>query len=160
MLTVATTLLNYYAVVSFDQHFSLPPSFPLLTSCRGSEERCRRSEALVGSISGGCFGRPALCILGQATKRGHICCVLVWKRSVCVHNLLLTYTTSQCRLSPSDFVNDEVLRTVEGFRENVKANLWHGVTICEISNDASLSVCACSVRAIHCLCVDILLAQL
>lgn len=63
--------------------------------------------------------------------------------------------------SPLLTVNDEVLYTLKGFKENVKARLWQRFTSCEIGNDVSLSVHAGLRHSHHlCVCIDILLAQL
>lgn len=46
----------------FDRPFSLTPSFPLFTSFRGSEKTWLRTQARLGSFSGGCFGSLELFI--------------------------------------------------------------------------------------------------
>lgn len=51
-----------------------------------------------------------------------------------------------------------MLWSVKGFRDNLKARLWHEVAICEIRGDAFLSVCACR-PPLEALCVVVLLAR-
>ena len=76
---------------------------------------------------------------------------------VCGALFIPTVGSSPCerlprRHSSPDSVSDEVLWTVEGFKENGEAGLWQMVTICELRNDASLSVHA-GVCQRHPLCV-------
>lgn len=114
-------------------------------------------EDVLAGVGGGCFGCLVLLILCQATKTTfvdkiqHICCVLAGKLPVCIQHSFHSHRQSSSTLTPTtttttyrlSFVNDEVLWMVERFKESIKARLWQRVTICEITNDASLSVCAC-----------------
>lgn len=85
------------SILTFDRHLSLAPSFPLLTSFRGSQRRWLRTEATLGGISGGLFWLSGIMNIRPSCQKGtHMLCVRL--EAVCL-NPKHFFFHSHCRFS-------------------------------------------------------------